>query len=217
MTSPISLVNVAKYYRDLPHQINALTNLENSLAALPGGLALLQTFATAYRNEPNSAPKPNTEPSHTRLAVIEFSMKLEQSVQLRVGTLIFRSEAQTPMLTVQATSGAPGFQMFAHLWTRQRGPLPNVRGLRISTRRYWSDTVGIEGEWYDILPVFLSNPNNPQQTRSHFGLHRDANAPGSSGCIVVRDSTVFRNRVVPLMDTAYSQGIEDVQLRVIYT
>jgi len=222
MTPPISVVNVAKYYRDLPHQNQALQQFETRLLELPGGLDLLGKLALEYRDGPAERVTPgSTQPgralSSNRLAVAEFSMKLRHTQHLIQGTFRLLSETGSQMFTCAATSGAPGFQTLDNLWTRNRGPIPNLPGLRLSTRQYWSDNIGIEGEWFDILPVFVTNPQNRNLTRGHFGLHRDANAPGSQGCIVIGDTQLFKSRVVAHLDRAYSLGIEDVPLRIIYT
>ena len=46
-----------------------------------------------------------------------------------------------------------------------------------------TDVKGVEGEFYRILPYQIVTKNG--SARSALGIHRDANLPGSMGCIVM--------------------------------
>jgi hypothetical protein len=141
------------------------------------------------------------------LVTARFEMKLGGTFQLRTGILSFWQNKEN-ILQVEATSGAPGFQ-YSGAWTIQkRGVIPPARDWKINIRRdFESNVKGVEGRFFPILPDRFG--------RSALGLHRDANAPGSAGCVVVRNSKLFNEKVVPLLDR-----LDDVQstvnLEVIY-
>jgi hypothetical protein len=94
---------------------------------------------------------------------------------------------------VGATSGLPGWQYKGAHEVSRKGCIPPATDWKISTDGYQSGTKGIEGKFYHITP-------DPHFGRSELGLHRDANAPGTIGCIAVRDSNTFNDKVVPFID-----------------
>lgn len=205
MSAPIELLNVVKYYRELPHQVEALNWLQTKLSD-----ELLAQFAVRYRN----APKPSTDAKLAHSAL--FYMPLGYKPTLQIGRFVLKNAEGANLCEVRATSGSPSYQQRQHLWTRARGPIPDLNGLRLDTQMHWSDTPGIEGEWFDILPVYLTNPNTKAR-RSYFGLHRDANAPGSAGCIVILNTSEFRNIVIPHLKYANQKGVQDIPLSIHYT
>lgn len=115
-------------------------------------------------------------------------------------------------LTVIASSGAPGYQYRGAEKIRGRGLIPESRMWHINTRGYWLDTRGIEGMFYHITPDPFRGDGF---VRAELGLHRDANVPGSAGCIVVRDSKIFNNRVVPFL-AGLSREQQSINLAVEY-
>lgn len=142
------------------------------------------------------------------LVSAEFRMKLSRSPQLVVGTLTFFYGVDR-LLIAAATSGAPGYQYFGSWSVRGKGVIPPALDWKIDIRRDFESNVrGVEGRFFPIFPDRFG--------RSALGLHRDANAPGSAGCIVVRDSRVFNNEVVPLLDRL-DDTQKTVNLSVIYT
>ena len=106
-------------------------------------------------------------------------------------------------MKVRATSGLPNYQYRGAHTKVARGCIPPDDDWQISTNGYYSSTQGIEGQFYHITP----DPD-PDTGRSEFGLHRDANVPGSAGCIVVKTSD-FNSKVRPLID-----GIRDKQSHI---
>ena len=88
-----------------------------------------------------------------------------------------------------ATSGAPQWQQPGDFKQRARGPIPRpdkvgIECYEVATKPEWvPDVPGIEGEFFEIFPTTVTLGDGSE--RSHFGVHRDANAPGSAGCIVL--------------------------------
>jgi hypothetical protein len=63
--------------------------------------------------------------------------------------------------------------------------------------------------FYHITP-------DPQFGRSQLGLHRDANVPGTIGCIAVRNSNTFNTKVVGFMKDLKNKQSQ-IPLKVVYT
>jgi hypothetical protein len=53
------------------------------------------------------------------------------------------------------------------------------------------------------------------EKRSHFGIHRDANAPGSAGCIVLPTQTGWNSFKRQMEDLA-DAGIKQIPLQIDY-
>lgn len=114
---------------------------------------------------------------------------------------------------VVATSGAVGFQYPGAEKIRGKGLIPEGRQWQINTAGYWLDTKGVEGLFYHITPDPFRGDGF---VRSELGLHRDANVPGSAGCIVVSDSRIFNERVVPYL-AGLSREQKKINLAVEYS
>jgi hypothetical protein len=121
-----------------------------------------------------------------------FCMALEDSDRLASGRL-FLYDGSDPIDAWVATSGLPGSQDRGDWSIRGRGYIPpieftNAKQWRVKTEAIDSSGVkGVEGLFYPILPlmVALKSGNN----RGAFGVHFDANTPGSAGCIVIRNQS----------------------------
>jgi hypothetical protein len=118
------------------------------------------------------------------------------------GTLRFSDGA-----TFTASSGAPGFQYVGARTVRGKGCIPPGTGWKINLPGYHLNTRGIEGWFWHITP-------DPRFGRSRLGLHRDANALGSAGCIVT-PSPEFP-RLKNYLDRL-SKTQKAIDLTVIYT
>lgn len=112
----------------------------------------------------------------------EFRMDLERTSALRAGTLSFFDANNTLVRKEPATSGLPGYQSTNDVWTRGAGPVPSVpnQAIRFSDG-YRLTTRGIEGWAFPMLPDPIMR--NGSVGRSEIMLHRDANVPGTAGCI----------------------------------
>lgn len=205
----IDLEQVANYYQKLPHQVAALQWLQTQIPA-----ATLEEFAHKWRTAPQSRIAtliaPNKKNGIAAKAV--FEMDLRQSSALIEGQLTFYNASGEALLTCTATSGLPGYQTSSHFRTRRRGPCPPAKDLMISTHGYHLETIGVEGFAYPILPNKISGYD-----RSEIMLHRDANAPGSSGCIVVRSTRTFEEKVCPLLDKARKAGVDTIPVVIKYS
>lgn len=92
-------------------------------------------------------------------------------------------------IAFSATSGLPGYQTSNSAWIRGKGRIPsceqaNITCYRVATKALSLPGVkGVEGNFYAIIPyTVLVNGNK----RGDFGIHFDANVPGSAGCIAIR-------------------------------
>ena len=88
-----------------------------------------------------------------------------------------------------ATSGVVGYQSLDAAWIRGKGRIPtceqaNINCYRVATKAINMPNVkGVQGNFYPIIPYTVLVAGNK---RGDFGIHFDANVPGSAGCIVIR-------------------------------
>jgi N-acetylmuramoyl-L-alanine amidase len=141
----------------------------------------------------------------------KFEMELAPSKELILGKLTFYNDRKAQIGTWVATSGQPGFQTAEHYRTKKKGLCPPYKGLEILTAGYPLTTIGVEGMFYPIVPSPI-----PGYGRSEIGLHKDANVPGSSGCIVVTSSESFEDLVVPMLRLAKNCGRKALDLTINY-
>jgi hypothetical protein len=119
----------------------------------------------------------------------QFLMKLGDSHSLLTGQFEILDDDKV-LKAYPATSGVAGYQSLDDLWRRGRGPIPNSipgkRDYSINIKgRYSLARKGIEGLAYPISPDPIISLDGTER-RSEVMLHRDANVPGSAGCIVLR-------------------------------
>jgi hypothetical protein len=82
----------------------------------------------------------------------------------------------------RATSSLPGRQS-ADSWNGKGGLIPPGAFYTVSVDPLWMPNVrGVEGSFYQIWPFEVPTDGDP---RGDFGIHFDANQPGSLGCIVL--------------------------------
>ena len=92
-------------------------------------------------------------------------------------------------IAFSATSGLPGYQSLDCAYIRGKGRIPtceqvNLKCYRVATKPiHLPSTKGVEGNFYAIIPYMVLVAGNK---RGDFGIHYDANVPGSAGCIAVR-------------------------------
>jgi hypothetical protein len=119
-----------------------------------------------------------------------FCMALQDSDELAPGRL-FLYDGSKQIDTWLVTSGLPGCQDRGDWSIRGRGYIPpieftNAKQWRVKTEAIDSSGVkGVEGLFYPILPMMVSLKSG--NDRGAFGIHFDANVPGSSGCVVIRN------------------------------
>jgi len=151
---------------------------------------------------------------------LEFNMQLAASTtwDLVEGTLLIRKEIDNAGVKLRATSGTSGYQNKGAWRIKKRGYIPPSSQIipqrwSVSTQRLWMPNVtGVEGSFYAIAPFEI---NLGGLSRGDFGIHFDANVPGSAGCIVIRQQDhwdLFRNEI-----SAFRlNGIQQVPLFVSY-
>lgn len=155
----------------------------------------------------NLSDLPNTSP-----VTAIFKFPVSRSPKLIEGILQFY-RGDDKEIEVVATSGAIGYQYRGAEKIVGKGQIPEGNHWEINTKGYWLDTKGVEGIFFHITP----DPYRGDGFyRSEIGLHRDANVPGSAGCIVVRNSQIFNNQIVNYL-TGLSREQKTVNLLVQYT
>ncbi|MCT7966366.1 hypothetical protein NG799_08480 [Laspinema sp. D1] len=159
------------------------------------------------------------KPPQTLPASLVFSFRRDKINWLITGCLSVLDQSGTAIFEAEATSGAAGYQSADDHWQRSAGPLPSeemiVNGpITVSTVAHYSELIGIEGYFFDILPLVFHR--NDGYTRSHFGIHFDANVPGSAGCIVLTKRHEF-DAFTDLMVKANQSGIDQIPLKVQYS
>lgn len=129
------------------------------------------------------------------MAWLRFRMDLQKSDSLVLGELAIMDGTKA-VQTFVATSGLPRFQTKANQSTRARGPLPSCSKLGISSYSVrttpfdLTNKSGVEGNFYYIEPDPVTVDG---VKRGEFGVHFDANVPGSAGCVVLRDRSDWKD------------------------
>lgn len=120
-----------------------------------------------------------------------FSMQLDTTPQLNQGRLVLYDWERGNIGRWVATSGLGQYQKIGG-WSKQGGGvLPATYQCNPTFANYWmtvspvdrSDVKGIEGNAYGLNPYAVRTKEGIE--RSDLMVHRDANVPGSMGCIVL--------------------------------
>lgn len=134
---------------------------------------------------------------------LEFNMQLAGGIgwQMVEGTLLIKKDIDNAGVKLRVTSGLAGYQKQGDWRIKGRGYIPPSQQIipqqwSVSTQRLWMpDFKGVEGSFYAIAPFVIRLPG---VARGDFGIHFDANMPGSAGCIVIRhqdDWDLFRKQM----------------------
>jgi hypothetical protein len=147
-----------------------------------------------------------------------FELKPAEASGLIIGQLHLIKNGKI-FNTLRATSSLPGRQ-FSGSWELKGGllvpsaNLPKGTSYSVCTEPLWMpDIKGVEGSFYQISPFEIMTKG---ATRGDFGMHFDANFPGSLGCIVFttqRGWDVFRQS----MKLWAAMGLDCVKLTVSFT
>lgn len=135
---------------------------------------------------------------------LRFDMAIRKSNQLLTGTLRLL-QGQTEQNAYTATSSIPGRQ-YRGSWELKGGLIPPGESYQVATVPLWMpDTKGVEGSFYAITPFEIETLG---AVRGDFGVHFDANVPGSMGCVVLETQKgwdAFRRdiRSIVAQDVAY--------------
>jgi GH24 family phage-related lysozyme (muramidase) len=123
---------------------------------------------------------------------LDFAMGLDTDGRLEDGRLVLRSISEAGGRTHQvwvSTSSIASRQQ-PEDFHKKGGPIPpeyrvpNLKAWEVETTPIAMPHVkGVEGNFYKILPFLVKTDKGGE--RGDFGIHRDANTPGSLGCIVM--------------------------------
>lgn len=153
---------------------------------------------------------------------LDFTMGLDNDRVLEEGRLVLRSidekgNGRTHTVWVATTSTSnkqkpedfhqkggvipPEYRAGIRSWTVQTTPIPMPQ------------VKGVEGSFYKIDPHIVTTDKGG--VRGDFGVHLDANAPGSLGCIVMNKERFasFEKEMTNLK----KQGVKQVPLFVTYS
>jgi hypothetical protein len=168
------LVDVAANYKGLEQQKDALNWLQSNI---PEGI--LEKFWGEY------SPLVLVKESKYQ---VRFKLVPAISGDLILGTMEFVKDG-IAYNTITATSSLPGRQ-YKGAWNRRGGLIPPTSmvvaktkaGLTVKTTPiYMPNVTGVSGNFYQIFPFEMETDGD---VRGDWGIHFDANVPGSMGCIV---------------------------------
>jgi hypothetical protein len=153
------------------------------------------------------------------MKILLFHQHLRRTSELIEGRLLLLDSAPCIINTYIATSGLPDNQRFDCLSSPGRGPIPQnsligVDCYQVSTTPIHMPSVrGVSGNFYKINPheVTVSGVE-----RGDFGVHFDANVPGSSGCVVLRTSIGWQ-AFEKDMKALLTYGVNEIPLLVSYS
>lgn len=120
-------------------------------------------------------------------------MPLDNTPELNRGRLVLYDWNEGVIGRWVATSGVGMWQKIGG-WSKQGGGvIPATYQCNPTFANYWVDVApldrsgvkGIDGDAYAITPFAVTTKQRVQ--RSDLMIHRDANVPGSMGCIVLSD------------------------------
>lgn len=120
-----------------------------------------------------------------------FSMQLDNTPQLNQGRIVLYDYEEGHLGRWVATSGLGQYQKIGG-WSKQGGGVcPATYHCNPSFANYWVQTApldlshvrGVEGDGYPITPFEVRTKDGIE--RSDLLIHKDANVPGSMGCIVL--------------------------------
>jgi hypothetical protein len=189
-SSEIELKNILAYWRGFPHQVAAVEFLQKK-AFDKVSTEDLETFAQMWRPnlEKATAKTAEAEPADP-VYQVRFRMKTASSNSLLSGKLEFILNGHT-YNEITCTSSLPGRQ-YKGAWNKRGGLIPPTsmveektgRGLSVKTKPInMPDVPGVAGNFYAIEPFDMATDGD---RRGDWGVHNDANVPGSMGCIVAQ-------------------------------
>ncbi|MGL4835262.1 MAG: hypothetical protein ACRCXH_12685 [Shewanella sp.] len=140
-----------------------------------------------------------------------FTLTPKKSNSLIAGSLRLL-QGQTELNAYSTTSSFPGRQ-YNKSWELKGGLIPPGDFYTVDTTPIWMPNIkGVEGSFYAIAPFEVKTPG---AVRGDFGVHFDANAPGSLGCIVLSTQRGW-DAVRRDFKAIAEQGISRIPLSVKY-
>lgn len=131
---------------------------------------------------------------------------------------LYWQEKDKRQIEYVCTSGLPQYQYWESWKMAAHGPMPPCSDLNVENYQVqiipidMRTIVGVSGLFYKVLPHIM---RTDEYRRSDFGIHWDANIPGTSGCIGFKDARdwgSFKMRMMQLQE----KGYKVVPLRVEY-
>jgi hypothetical protein len=153
------------------------------------------------------------------MKILLFHQHLQRTFELIEGRLLLLDSEPSIVNTYIATSGLPNNQRFDCLSSPGKGAIPQnsligVDSYQVSTTPIYMPGVrGVEGNFYKINPHEITI-NGVQ--RGDFGVHFDANVPGSSGCVVLRTELGWQ-AFEKDMKSLFTSGVKEIPLLVSYS
>ncbi len=157
---------------------------------------------------------------HTHIMYfLTYSAHFDRDKGVDAGRLCLRHLQQgTVGIWISATShSTKQFPESFHQWGGVIPPeyrVPDLKNWQVLTKPiYMPQVKGVEGNFYKINPHNVVTDKGGK--RGDFGIHRDANAPGSLGCIVMTGDRFkdFENALASLR----KQGVDELPLFVSYS
>lgn len=160
----------------------------------------------------------NAQMSNLR-PILTYRMTLPKmwSNKLIVGRL-FLQESNRKQMEYMCTSGLPQYQSWQSWHQAGLGPIPPCLDLNLEYYQVqvipidMRTMIGVSGLFYKILPHIM---RTDKYRRSDFGIHWDANIPGTAGCIGFRDVKEWGNFQMRMM-RIQEEGHKTVPLVVEY-
>lgn len=150
---------------------------------------------------------------------LDFSMHFDRDKGLDQGRLCLRHIEKGTLEIWKATSSTT-VRQYSESFHYRKGLIPpeyRVPGLKswqVNTKPIdLSQNKGVKGNFYKINPHEVKTDKGG--VRSDFGIHKDANVPGSLGCIVLTDER-FRD-FEKEMSQLSKQGVDSLPLFVTYS
>ena len=146
---------------------------------------------------------------------LDFAMSLDTDNRLEAGRLVLRSisEQGGRTHTVWIATSSVANKQKPEDFHQKGGPIPPeyrvpaIRSWEVDTAPlYMPKTKGVEGNFYKITPFNVTT--NEGGNRGDFGIHKDANVPGSAGCIVMTPGErwdTFEKEMKRLFGLGYSR------------
>ncbi len=148
-----------------------------------------------------------------------FHLDTAKSSDLIEGRLLLIDKSSDKIIErYRASSGQPNSQTYSHISAKGRGPIPpqyetNIDFYQVLTTPIYMPSIkGVEGNFFKI------NPHSVQVgsiERGDFGVHSDANLPGSAGCVVLTSSAGWSDFQIQMKKLA-ALNINQVPMLISY-
>lgn len=183
-----------------------------------------ESIETPIPSEDLDNPKSSSDPNASATPIsdsfepLEFPDSFEPSIKLVEGSLSIMDDAIETM-SFKATSGLQTFQYLDAQSLIGRGPIPSCKKIGIAaytvrTSLYdLSSDPEVDENFYYIEPDPVDVDG---LLRGEFGIHFDADSPGSAGSIVLRDKGEWQ-KFEGFMKSYLDEGNPGINLVVEYT